>query len=82
MRGLRDKRVLVTGGASGIGAATAARFLEEGALVCVLDRSAEARERIGNELPGLSGILDANVADRGAVETAFATLNGSRSAGM
>lgn len=72
MRGLKGKRVLVTGGASGIGAATAARFLEEGALVCVLDRSAEARERIGQELPDLSGILDADVADRDAVETAFA----------
>jgi len=72
MRGLKGKRVLVTGGASGIGAATAARFLEEGALVCVLDRSAEARERIGKELPDLSGILDADVADRDAVEAAFA----------
>ncbi len=71
MRGLKGKRVLVTGGASGIGAATAARFLDEGALVCVLDRSAEARERIGKELPDLSGILDADVADRDAVEAAF-----------
>ena len=64
--------MLVTGGASGIGAATAARFLEEGAFVCVLDRSAEALARIGKELPDLSGTLDADVADRDAVEAAFA----------
>ena len=38
MRGLQNKRVLITGGASGIGAATAARFLEEGSQLVVLDR--------------------------------------------
>jgi len=43
MRGLKHKRVLITGGASGIGAATAARFLEEGSRVCVLDRDAAGR---------------------------------------
>ena len=36
MDGLKNKRVLVTGGARGIGAATAARFLQEGARVVVL----------------------------------------------
>ena len=46
MRGLSGKKVLVTGGASGIGQATATRFLEEGCAVCVLDRSAEARARV------------------------------------
>ena len=33
MRGLRGKRVLISGGSSGIGFAAAARFLEEGSRV-------------------------------------------------
>jgi len=37
MRGLRDKVVIVTGGASGIGAAVVARFKEEGSKVAVFD---------------------------------------------
>ena len=54
MRGLKDKRVLITGGASGIGAATAARFLEEGSAVFVLDRDGKACERVMQDLPQLS----------------------------
>ena len=42
MRGLAGKRVLVTGGTSGIGAATAERFTEEGAHVWILGRTADA----------------------------------------
>ncbi len=77
MRGLKDKRVLVTGGASGIGAATAARFLEEGSRVCVLDRDASACERVKRELHGLSeaGVFSAiiaDVTDLMQVEAAFA----------
>ena len=72
MRGLDDKRVLITGGASGIGAATAARFLEEGSAVCVLDRDSNARKRIQRELPELAGTLDADVSDLKQVEAAFA----------
>jgi len=72
MRGLKGKNVLVTGGASGIGQATAARFLDEGAQVCVLDRSAEARARVLKELPGLTAAIDADVASLDQVQAAFA----------
>lgn len=72
MRGLRDKRVLITGGASGIGAATAARFLEEGSRVCVLDRDPTACERIKSELHDLGEAIIADVSDLMQVEAAFA----------
>lgn len=72
MRGLQAKRVLITGGASGIGAATAERFLEEGSAVCVLDRNAEACQKIADELPELSGTITADVSDLSQVRTAFA----------
>src|ERR1700682_4989363 len=72
MRGLKDKRVLITGGASGIGAATAARFLEEGSRVCVLDRDAKACEHIRHELPALGEAIIADVTDLMQVEAAFA----------
>src|SRR5437868_3298984 len=72
MRGLKDKRVLITGGASGIGAATAARFLEEGSRVCVLDRNANACDHIKRELPALGEAIIADVTDLMQVEAAFA----------
>jgi meso-butanediol dehydrogenase / (S,S)-butanediol dehydrogenase / diacetyl reductase len=72
MRGLKDKRVLITGGASGIGAATAARFLEEGSQVCVLDRDDKGCEALRRELPGLGEAIIADVTDLMQVEAAFA----------
>jgi len=72
MNGLKDKGVLVTGGASGIGAATAASFLEEGAQVVVLDRDSKARERIARDLPKLAGVVSADVSKLNEVQAAFA----------
>jgi meso-butanediol dehydrogenase/(S,S)-butanediol dehydrogenase/diacetyl reductase len=71
MRGLEHKRVLITGGASGIGAATAARFLEEGSAVVVLDRDTAGRERIQHELPDLAGTVQADVSKLVEVEAAI-----------
>ncbi len=75
MHGLHDKRVLITGGASGIGAATAARFIEEGARVVVLDRHQEACERLVADQPKLAGTLVADVAEEQAVKAAFERLD-------
>jgi len=75
MRGLRGKRVLITGGAGGIGAATAKRFLDEGAHVVVLDCNNEALSRIKDELPSLSGTISTDVADADAVARAFGELD-------
>lgn len=71
MRGLRGKCVLITGGASGIGAATAARFLEEGSAVCVLDRDTKGRQQIQRQLPELAGIVNADVSSLTQVQAAF-----------
>jgi len=75
MRGLKNKRILITGGARGIGAATAVRFLEEGARVVVLDRDAAGCARIRGELPALAGIIVADVSDPEAVARAFTELD-------
>ena len=75
MRGLTGKRVLITGGASGIGAATAQRFIEEEARVFVLDRDAAACEIMTRELTGLEGTLIADVSDVEAVTRAFTEMD-------
>jgi meso-butanediol dehydrogenase/(S,S)-butanediol dehydrogenase/diacetyl reductase len=75
MRGLKDKRILITGGAGGIGSATAKRFLEEGARVYVLDRDGTACQRLKKELPALHGYVIADVADPESVKRAFDELD-------
>lgn len=76
MHNLSGKRVLITGGASGIGEATARRFLSEGARVAVLDKDATALERLGQETLDLTATIQADVTDPEAVVRAFDELDG------
>ena len=68
---LTGKRVIVTGGSTGIGAAIARRFLAEGASVSVWCRNPENAAAVSAELPSLSGVEQVDVAEAEAVDEAF-----------
>jgi NAD(P)-dependent dehydrogenase (short-subunit alcohol dehydrogenase family) len=77
---LNGRKVLITGGASGIGLATARRFVAEGARVALLDRDAEGLERALQQLGKAAVTVHADVMDeaqvQGAVEKASQALQG------
>jgi NAD(P)-dependent dehydrogenase (short-subunit alcohol dehydrogenase family) len=75
---LRDRRILVTGGASGIGLATARRFLAEGARVALLDRDAERLRTVSKDLqcPAVEGDVTSESEVLKAVREAADNLGG------
>jgi len=75
MHNLAGARVLVTGGGRGIGAATAARFLEKGARVAILDRDPDSLAKMRAELNGLEALLAADVSQQAEVKEAFAKID-------
>ena len=76
MRGLNGKRVVITGGASGIGLASVARFLEEGSRVLVLDRDPKGCGQLSQKFPELVDAMVVDVADAQEVAAAFTTIDG------
>jgi NAD(P)-dependent dehydrogenase (short-subunit alcohol dehydrogenase family) len=68
---LDGKRVIITGGSTGIGAAIARRFLSEGAKVCVWCHNKKNAAAIKLELPALADVVRVDVADPGEVDDAF-----------
>jgi 3-oxoacyl-[acyl-carrier protein] reductase len=65
---LKDKVTLITGGAAGIGRATALRFAEEGARVVICDLNQEAGEATAAELGPDAAFYVVDVTDRQAVQ--------------
>jgi NAD(P)-dependent dehydrogenase (short-subunit alcohol dehydrogenase family) len=67
---IEGKVAIVTGGASGIGAGTVRRFVEEGARVVVADLQVDSGKRLAAELGERARFIEADVADEHAVAAA------------
>jgi NAD(P)-dependent dehydrogenase (short-subunit alcohol dehydrogenase family) len=67
-----DKVLFVTGGASGLGAAAARRFADEGAKIAIADINHEAADRLAAALPDATSVL-IDTSDARSVEDAIAT---------
>jgi meso-butanediol dehydrogenase/(S,S)-butanediol dehydrogenase/diacetyl reductase len=72
---LKDKRVVVTGGASGIGLATARRFVSESCKVVILDNNQEALDNAQAEQPEFAGGVCADVGNQDEVKAAFREID-------
>lgn len=75
---LAGHRVIVTGGGAGIGAATARRLTERGAVVAVLDRDGGAARAIADEVGGSPFEVDVSdpAATTSAVQAATVAMGG------
>ncbi len=72
---MKDKFVVVTGAAHGIGAAIAQRFAEEGAALALLDLDGAQLAETAKRLPGAQPLtIAADVTDEAAVDDAFARI--------
>jgi NAD(P)-dependent dehydrogenase (short-subunit alcohol dehydrogenase family) len=58
---LKDRTSIVTGGASGIGAATVRRFVAEGARVLIADRNLAAAQALAAELGSAASAIECDV---------------------
>ncbi len=67
----QDQVVLITGGTTGIGQATARRFHDEGAEVLVTGRNPETLKVARSELKGAATVIESDAADPKAIAALF-----------
>ena len=75
MERFKNRTVIITGGAGGIGGATCRSFAAEGAKVAVFDMNLEAAQKVADEINGSGGSAAAfkcDITDRVAVDVAVA----------
>ncbi|SJZ63021.1 NAD(P)-dependent dehydrogenase, short-chain alcohol dehydrogenase family [Chitinophaga eiseniae] len=90
MASFENSRVIIAGGSSGIGLATAALLIAENARVTITGRSEERLQEAARSVPAATAVLDSN--DRSALDRFFAALgsidhlvialSGAKGAGM
>ncbi len=68
MKGLAGKRVLITGGASGIGLATVDRFWAESAEICVVDMPSLEASELGKKYPQRLTYLQGDITKQETLE--------------
>jgi meso-butanediol dehydrogenase/(S,S)-butanediol dehydrogenase/diacetyl reductase len=71
---LKDKIIVLTGGADGIGRECALAYGREGGIVAILDRNRDAAEQTAAELGGGSIALDTDVCDGEALRKSMAAV--------
>jgi L-fucose dehydrogenase len=71
---LKDKIILVTGGAKGIGEAVCKSLYDEGAIPVIVDKDEEAGERLKEKLTGRSHFIKSNIISSEACSDVINTI--------